>query len=165
MTINNSVLPVIIAGGPIVRKAINKQLIFWLVTSQQYNCCVTLYDENEKSIYSATLTDKQHACITVGKHAFINLLNIHLTDELPDNTWVSYNITLKNNTEAFSCTELKNLCYENQTYPRFWYSKKANHVLHGSCRKPHHKSSDGLLAVDNQIANALKGESVAPLLY
>ena len=163
MTINNSVLPVIIAG-PIVRKAINKQLIFWLVTSQQYNCCVTLYDENEKSIYSATLTDKQHACITVGKHAFINLLNIHLTDELPDNTWVSYNITLKNNTEAFSCTELKNLCYENQTYPRFWYSKKANHVLHGSCRKPHHKSSDGLLAVDNQIANALKGESVAPTL-
>ncbi|GAA6171840.1 alkaline phosphatase D family protein [Colwellia sp. KU-HH00111] len=163
MTINHKKLPTIIAG-PMVRKAMDNQLVLWLVTSQYYQCSVTLYDEEGDVFYSQKLTGNQHASIAVGKHAVINLLNIALNEPLIENTWVSYDIVLESESESFNSANLKDLCYEGFSSPRFWYSKQANHVLHGSCRKPHHQSEDALLAVDKQIAKALKDKTTAPSL-
>lgn len=163
MIIKNEVLPAIIAG-PIVRKAIDKQVVFWLVTTQAYTCCVSLYDERGDVFYCETLTEQQHSQIAVGEHAFINLINIHLDKLLDENAWVSYEIELTNETQSISCAALQDLCYPGQSRPRFWYTKQANHVLHGSCRKPHHNSADGLRAVDQQLALAQQDKTKAPSL-
>lgn len=163
MTQKNNKLPEIIAG-PIVRKAINNQLVFWLVTSAQYHCDVTLYDQNENVFYSEKLNKNEQHCLAVGEHAYVYLLNLNLPNALPENTWISYDIKLTNNTTTYRSAELNKICYQDQKYPCFWYSKQANHVLHGSCRKPHHKSSDGLLAVDTHINNAIQGNTNAPNL-
>ncbi len=147
-------LPEVIAG-PIVRKVLDNKLTIWLVTSQAYDVSLALFrGEEERCFFSQQLSQSQHLSIAVGKNAYINLLTLDLDDALLEDTWISYQINLHNQYGNFDVSQLSDLLYLGQTRPRFWYSKNANKVLHGSCRKPHHDSMDGLLAVDQHLVVA-----------
>lgn len=161
---NSSSLPPVLAG-PIVRQANPTQICFWLITDKAYTFTVKLFDvAQKKSWFDAQVNTNQVSQIQVGSQAFINLIDIKLTTAISCGSRVSYDINLINN--DISCQEIlpitqvcANLLYPEQAFPSFIMSTKINRVLHGSCRKPHHDSEDGLCIVDNQLAQAISGEA------
>jgi hypothetical protein len=56
------------------------------------------------------------------------------------------------------------LCYEGHTSPVFCIKPTIDHLLHGSCRKPHHPQDDGLLEVDKKIKHSLTQVNNRPAL-
>jgi hypothetical protein len=162
-TISTS-LPKILAG-PIVRRANAQQICFWLITDKAYNFSVKLFSQQEQTIwFNAQLDKQQISQVQVGIHAFVNLITLTPKTEILCESWVNYDITLTDTdgSESQLCEILPSLLYSGQSHPRFLIRKKINTMLHGSCRKPHHNSDDGLVLVDQQIELGLKGQSEAP---
>lgn len=92
--------------------------------------------------------------IQIGESAFINLITILAEDHcsesvFPENTLLSYDIiTSIHNGKTESITELSHLLYPDQKLPNLVIKPNIENLLHGSCRKPHYKSEDGLKQVD-----------------
>lgn len=141
---SNSV-PFLIAG-PILRKANHQQLVFWLVTREPMTGSFELtHATNDQLIYQTSLNAQKS--IQVGQHAYVTLIDLRA--DFPLNVALSYDIT----TPYGRLSELApHLCYQDETRPTIVISDKADYVLHGSCRNPHHPSKDALVAADNKIA-------------
>lgn len=164
MSKNTSLLPNILAG-PIVRRADAKQVCFWLITKQAYNFSVKLFSQQQQSSwFDAQLDEQQLSRVQVGTHAFVNLITIQPSTEISCGSRVSYDITLIDNDENIShlCELLPTLLYSGQSHPSFVIRKQIGQMLHGSCRRPHHPSDDGLVIVDQQIEMGLAGKSESP---
>lgn len=157
-------LPKILAG-PIVRRANAKQVCFWLITNKAYNFSVKLFSQQQQSTwFDSQLDDQQHSRVQVGTHAFVNLLTLEPSTEILCGSRVNYDITLFDidGSKSHLCELLPTLLYRGQSYPSFVIRKQIGQMLHGSCRKPHHPSNDGLVIVDQQIELGLAGEIDAP---
>jgi hypothetical protein len=151
MTIKTTTLPAIIAG-PILRHVEVKQITLWLVTSKAYQLRFKLYDQNNSLLVEQILTDDNLQQIPIGKHAYINLVTIKLTKPLPTEQQLNYDIQLINADVEQGLTELiADLNYDEQTLPHFVIKQTIATMLHGSCRKPHFDSDDGLTAVDDLL--------------
>jgi hypothetical protein len=109
---------------------------------------------------SQTLTSKELQQVRIGKSAFINLISLSTDDGFPENTVLTYNITINTieGTEDNLVELIPNVVYENQQLPNFIIKSNINKILHGSCRKPHFDSEDGLIQVDRVISQS--GSSV-----
>lgn len=164
MSKSTSSLPKILAG-PIVRRADAKQICFWLITNQAYNFSVKLFDQQEKATWFDAQLEGQQLCqVQVGTHAFVNLITLEPNADIPCGSRVSYNISLqaKDGSESTLCELLPSLLYSGQSFPSFVIRRQIGQMLHGSCRKPHHDSGDGLVIVDQQIESGLTGQSESP---
>ncbi|MGJ8679570.1 alkaline phosphatase family protein [Paraglaciecola sp.] len=154
-----------ILAGPIVRQANKTQVCIWLITSQAYRFSLRLFDEQAKlSWFDSELAPEQVSQIQVGTHAFINLIDVKPEGSIPCGSRVSYDLTaIDGEGQLLPISEVcEQLLYPNQTFPSFVMSSKINRMLHGSCRKPHHDSEDGLLVVDQQISEGIIGEAQSP---
>lgn len=142
---NSNSVPFLIAG-PILRKATHQQLVFWLVTREPLKGSFVLHHSvDDRQIYQCPLDD--HASIQVGQHAYVTLVDLRAN--FPLNIALSYEFA----TQHGGLSELApHLCYHDETRPTIVISDKADYVLHGSCRNPHHPSKDALVAADNKIA-------------
>jgi hypothetical protein len=157
-------LPKILAG-PMVRRANAKQVCIWLITNQAFSFSVKLFNQQEKTTwFDAQLDIQQHSQVQVGTHAFVNLITIEPNVDISCGSRVSYDITLqdKDGNKSFLCELLPTLVYSGETYPSFVIRKQIGQMLHGSCRKPHHNSDDGLVIVDQQIEQGLTGQIEPP---
>lgn len=148
----NTSLPTILAG-PMLRHCDAKQVTFWLVTSKPYRFgCKLLDDVSGQSILERHLSDDEIIQTKVGEHAYINHLTIHVEPSLPQNSIIYYDLNLVLEDEVISVTdEIPELLYDEAKLPSFVIKPKLKQVLHGSCRKPHFDSSDGLKQVDELI--------------
>jgi hypothetical protein len=154
-----------ILAGPIVRRANAKQVCFWLITNQAYNFSVKLFDHQQQMTwFDAQLQEQQLNQVQVGTQAFVNLIILEPLTEIPCGSRVCYDISLQDNEgrESLLCELLPTLLYPGQSYPSFVIRQHIGEMLHGSCRKPHHNSDDGLVVVDRQIELGLMGESESP---
>lgn len=157
-------LPAILAG-PIIRKACAEQLTLWMISAESVCIHFSLYDyESNTAIFEATLTEREHNEIQVGKHAFVNLLTIRPAKSIPLKTTLSYNIRLDyaDGRSVMLSQAIPDLMYEGQTLPCFQIHTQLSDILHGSCRKPHHDSADGLLVVDQQLEKAISQQREHP---
>jgi hypothetical protein len=160
----SKLIPKILAG-PIVRRANAKQVCFWLITDKAYNFSVKLFSQPQQAQwFDAQLDDQQLCQVQVGTHAFVNLLTLVPDVDIPCGSCVSYDITLldKDGSRRHLCELLPSLLYSGQSYPSFVIRRQISQMLHGSCRKPHHDSDDGLVIVDQQIELGLAGEIELP---
>lgn len=154
-----------ILAGPIVRRANTKQVCFWLITNQAYQYSVKLFDEQQQNIwFDAQLESQQLSQVQVGTHAFVNLITLAPNAEIPCGSRVSYDISLQDADGNLSslCDVLPSLRYPGQSFPSFVIRRQIRKMLHGSCRKPHHDTEDGLVVVDQQIESGLKDKSESP---
>ncbi|SEL50739.1 hypothetical protein SAMN05216262_11283 [Colwellia chukchiensis] len=141
-----------------------QQLTFWLVTSQSYRITLQLFvaDQPYKEI---ELTPAQHQQVPVAKHAIVNLLSISFSQALPTDTLLAYNFIFSTGEQQLSLSALlPELLYPQQKYPNFVIRKTLKQVLHGSCRKPHFDSGDGLLQVDQVIEHSINQNQERPAL-
>ncbi len=151
LDINQSpALPLIIAG-PILRKVTSSEVNLWLVTTKCLEGCIEVIDASSGISYHkedlAQLTQ-----IQIGHRVWVCLLSLQA--EFPTHQPLRYQL----HTQDGLLTELlPHINYEQDTQASkgidFVISEKADYILHGSCRNPHHFSEDALIAADTKIAH------------
>lgn len=148
-----SSLPAILSG-PLIRHVESQQINFWIVTSVPYQMSCQLFDENLAPLFTKTLAESEHQIIPIGQHAFINLISLNIEQPLPLAQLIHYNFTFTADDQTLTLTELlPDLLYAQHTLPSFVVPKNIHSMLHGSCRKPHFDSGDGLVQMDKLLAN------------
>ncbi len=143
-------LPLIVAG-PILRKVTSSEINIWLVTTRPLEGYIEVIDAYSDTSYHAEDLE-QLTQIQVGQRAWVCLLS--LKADYPTHQPLRYQIHTQ---DGFLTELLPHINYEHNDQAHngieFLISEKADYVLHGSCRNPHHFSEDSLVAADAKIAN------------
>ena len=161
---NPQSLPTVLAG-PIVRHTTPEELTFWLVTSCPSHFTLRVFEpEQQREYINGKLNEDQAHQVQVGEHAFITTLTVKTTEPLPQEKKLLYDLGVQApNSELTSITQLvADLLYPGESYPSFYVPGKLDNILHGSCRKPHFDSADGLWRVDEEIASSVKNQVGRP---
>ena len=127
---------------------------FWLVTTKKYEISLQLLNVSTKTtIIDKKLTSTQLQQIQIGQQAFINLISITSDQGFPENTLLEYDLRIIDVQGQHGLFELMpDIVYPNQSLPSFVIKNNISKMLHGSCRKPHFDSGDGLRQVDSLLA-------------
>ncbi|WP_423823983.1 alkaline phosphatase family protein [Salinisphaera sp. SPP-AMP-43] len=154
---SNSQLPLVIAG-PILRRVDSGRLGLWLVTRDRDALELALYRERDGQ---GTIADDRIALapydrvVAVGTTAFVHLIDVDLEAAgrapLPLDSPVGYDLRCGDRMASLAEAE-PGLCYDGDVRPRFVVRQHLEHVLHGSCRRPHHDSPDGMTRADQWLA-------------
>ncbi len=152
----------LVLAGPILRRAEQGRFILWLATSYPVRIILSLHPQNGERICIAADTLQQVTkCQRAGKHLFFYLLDLPLDTPLPTGIWIGYDLRLQRTTEntASNSQEIlgwqrwaPDLVYPGREMPGFILQPGLTKLLHGSCRKPHHASEDGLVRADTYLA-------------
>ncbi len=154
-------LPVILSG-PVLRHCSDTQLTLWLATSHRCDFHFQLFENGEKRLdLQSGSDDLQVQTVQLGQHCFIQLLTACSDTALPHDRYLEYDLL----TDGVALQQhLPHLCYDNQQRPGFTLKSRLDNLLHGSCRKPHHPSQDGLLQVDKLLAESRTQAESCPAL-
>lgn len=150
-------LPLVLAG-PILRRVEPHRIGFWLVTSRPLDMSLSLFYDDDASAEAPTATIDLARCaraVPIGERAIIYLVDIDLAAAgiaaLPEDVPIGYDFLLGGAGESLAALEPA-LCYADEPRPRFVLRRQLRHLLHGSCRRPHHDSPDGMARADRWLA-------------
>ncbi|GLP95482.1 alkaline phosphatase D family protein [Paraferrimonas sedimenticola] len=149
-------LPLVLAG-PILRRTTSDRITFWMATSKPVAIELSLHPEGESAVHLSTEQMESHLQrVSASEHLYFYLLDIQLEQALPLNSWIGYDFQLTpkgaQQSQGFELWA-PDICYPERSLPGFVIAPKVRTLLHGSCRKPHHDSKDGLLAADQHLAD------------
>ena len=145
-------LPPVLAG-PLLRRLEPTRLVLWLVGSRALALTLRLQPAGSATLDLA-LDPQQCQVIPVGRHAFIHLIDVALDDALPLDVTIAYDLLINDAEDSARAIAdwAPHLLYGDAGAPEFVLHSRIDNLLHGSCRKPHHPSADGLLCVDRLLA-------------
>lgn len=148
-------LPAVLAG-PLLRRQEANRLVFWLVGSRPLPLTLRLRvaEQADTAFTDYPLDEQQCQIIAMGQRAFIHLIDVRLDSELPKDRLIDYDLYIDDEQTGIA-DWAPHLLYSGASHPNFVVRSKIDHLLHGSCRKPHHGSVDGLLCVDQLLADTL----------
>ncbi|MCK3841079.1 alkaline phosphatase D family protein [Pseudomonas sp. NCIMB 10586] len=142
-------LPAVIAG-PLLRRLEPQRLVIWLVGSRALPLCLRLQLPQGETL-NIPLDATHCQVVPVGRHAVIHLIDVALSDALPQDEVIGYDLIV----DGIGIAQwAPHLLYADATTPSFVLHSRINHLVHGSCRKPHHRADEGLLCVDRLLAQA-----------
>lgn len=141
-------LPAVLAG-PLLRRLEPQRLVLWLVGSQVL--VLTLRLQFAERHLDIPLSQGQCQVVPVGQRAFIHLIDVGLGEALPQDVVISYDLLIDG---AGIAQWAPHLLYANAQQPNFVLHSRLHQLVHGSCRKPHHRADEGLLCVDRLLADA-----------
>lgn len=135
-----------VLAGPILRRTTKNRVCVWLATSEPMQLQLTITDCNENILGTGGMDKLYPEGIQLGKHLFVHLLQARpeAASEYPFDTLMYYSIAQVNNGNTvplFSAEEIQKFTYGTHTCPSFFIPSALKNLLHGSCRKPHGKSS------------------------
>ncbi|POF42753.1 hypothetical protein B0D71_07580 [Pseudomonas laurylsulfativorans] len=136
-------LPPVLAG-PLLRRLEPTRLVLWLVGSRALALTLRL-----QGVGDIRLDAGQCTVIPVGAHAYVHLIDVHLEGALPCDELIEYDLLVEG---AGIADWAPHLLYGAARCPNFVLRARVDQLLHGSCRKPHHPATDGLLCVDQLLA-------------
>ncbi|SHF24456.1 hypothetical protein SAMN02745148_02156 [Modicisalibacter ilicicola DSM 19980] len=144
----SSQLPDVLVG-PILRRVEPRRLVLWLVASRPLSLRLTLHPATAADV-SIALDDSQCRCLALGRHAHAHLVDVTLATPLPQDEAIGYDLRAgqPEGGETGIADWAPHLLYGDETRPSFVIKSRLDSVLHGSCRKPHHLSRDGLARAD-----------------
>ncbi|WP_330210663.1 alkaline phosphatase D family protein [Pseudomonas sp. AM4(2022)] len=143
------ILPAVITG-PLLRRLEPQRLVIWLVGSRALPLCLRLQLPSGEAL-DIPLDATHCQVVPVGRHAFIHLIDIALGDALPQDEIIGYDLLI----DGLGIAQwAPHLLYGDATTPSFVLHSRIHHLVHGSCRKPHHRADEGLLCVDRLLADA-----------
>lgn len=149
-------LPDLLAG-PLLRRLEAQRLVLWLVASRPLT--LTLELDWPGGSLRQTLDAPHCQCLPVGRHAWLHLIDLPLAEALPADTLIDYDLC----SDGQRLADLApHLLYPGQTRLQFVRRARHDHLLHGSCRKPHHASADGLALADRVLEESLQQPSQRP---
>lgn len=142
-------LPAVIAG-PLLRRLEPQRLVIWLVGSRVLPLCLKLQVPQGQTL-TIDLDTQQCQVVPVGRHAFIHLIDVSLSEALPLDVSIDYDLLVDGCGIAHWAPHL---LYADAPSANFVVHSRIHQLVHGSCRKPHHHANDGLLCVDRLLADA-----------
>ncbi|WP_343230581.1 hypothetical protein [Salinicola acroporae] len=152
-------LPDILAG-PILRRAAPRRLVLWLAASRPLELRLTLLSAAASWTYPlASATTR----LEVGSHAHLHLIDLELDSALPQDVRIAYDLAYRGESEWHSSGDWgQALCYGNEPLPTLVLRSRHDNLLHGSCRKPHHASGDGLARADRWLVGCHDDAAARP---
>lgn len=164
LTSQHDSLPAVLAG-PLLRRQEADRLVLWLVGSRPLPLTLRLRVDGlaDAAFTDYPLDDRQCQVIAIGKRAFIHLIDVRLDSELPKDRLIDYDLCIDDEQTGIA-DWAPHLLYSGASHPNFVVRGRIDHILHGSCRKPHHGSVDGLLCVDQLLADTLDPQQRPALL-
>ena len=156
-------LPLVLAG-PILRAVTPRSISFWLATSSAVAIKLNLMPEGAAALAldAKALRSYTQSLRCAGK-LYLQLIHIPLETALPQGCWIGYDLQLAPvNADSETHTDSRlswqgwqhwapELVYPGRDSPGFVLQAKLTRLLHGSCRKPHFDTDDGLLAADGYL--------------
>ena len=142
-------LPAVIAG-PLLRRLEPQRLVIWLVGSRVLPLCLKLQVPQGQTL-TIDLDTQQCQVVPVGRHAFIHLIDVSLSEALPLDVSIDYDLLVDGCGIAHWAPHL---LYADAPSANFVVHSRIHQLVHGSCRKSHHHADDGLLCVDRLLADA-----------
>lgn len=158
-------LPDIIAG-PVLRRVTPDEIVLWLVASRplKMSFCLYRHDDNH-CLYQGDPGEFSPEPVRIGEHAYVYLIDYSSPEPLPVDRLLEYDLIVHNEGGDLALTEsCPGIVYADQQRPVFVVKTQLEHVLHGSCRKPHYPSKDGLLRIDQELATTLVMQEKRPAL-
>lgn len=150
---NSSPLPAVLAG-PLLRRLQADRLVLWLVASEPLSLRLELHPDGEPA-RSLALVGEACRRLRIGTSAWLHLIDLHLDAPMPVDRLIEYDLlTLRDGVEQTIAEWAPHLLHDGADRPAFVIRSRHDDLLHGSCRKPHHVSADGLVKVDELIAQA-----------
>ncbi|WP_119394289.1 alkaline phosphatase D family protein [Salinibius halmophilus] len=122
--------------GPIVRRVSSTQACIWLCS------------QTDAVAVSATDAKVHLHTLKIGEHCHAHLATLDFANALIPGQRVDYDIVINEQTIA---QHSPYLLLHGESTPYFYYRPKLLKVLHGSCRKPHHDSIDGLVQAESLL--------------
>jgi hypothetical protein len=153
-TVVHEDLPPVLVG-PLLRRMEPKRLVLWLVASRPLLLSVQLTHGEAADTQRYPLHQGENCqVVQVGDHAYIYLIDLALETALPCDVQIDYDLLIEQPGEAALgiADWAPHLLYDGATQPNFVLRSRLDHLLHGSCRKPHHAAADGLLCADRLLA-------------
>ncbi len=157
-------LPLILAG-PLVRRVEADRVTLWLVSQRPLQLKLELHSGSFD--FHQTLTESELRMIPVGERAFVHCIAVQLNapeHPVPLATGFRYQLHyLDGDTWVALSDELPHLNYpeESQGF-NVPFARTLSEIWHGSCRKPHYPSEDGLVAADLAFAQRLAQHQELP---
>ncbi len=146
-------LPLVLAG-PMLRRLEAGRLVLWLVSSEPLQLRLALQPDGEAPV-SLAVEDESCCRLRVGTSAWLHLIDLNLETPLPVDRLVEYDLLIqREGHEQGIAGWAPHLIHEGFQRPAFVVRSRYDDLLHGSCRKPHHASADGLVTVDTLVAQA-----------
>ena len=144
---SHDTLPDVLAG-PLLRRIEPGRMALWLVASRQLSFSLALYPDNESARHLALAGHCE--CVPLGAHAYVHLIDVELASPLPSDVLIGYDLLIRDTqgNESGIASWAPHLLYAGETHPSFVIKSRLDNLLHGSCRKPHHASQDGLARAD-----------------
>ncbi|MGB4074080.1 alkaline phosphatase D family protein [Pseudomonas sp.] len=158
-------LPLVLAG-PLLRRLQPERLVLWLVGSQPLTLSLLLSHDAAPEPQRFALNGDSCQVIQIGEQAFIHLIDLALESPLPCDVQIDYDLLIEQPDQAAQgmADWAPHLLYAGATQANFVLRAQLDHLLHGSCRKPHHPAADGLLCADRLLAEAHAPEQRPALL-
>lgn len=137
--------------GPLLRHAHTDRLMLWLVTTRPTVWRFRL-SEDGNILQDRELVNDEQTQLPIGRQAYIQLLEIQADDDWPNDCVLHYDLAFNDDDDWYWIRDwAPHLCHENQVSPHVVLQSRVERILHGSCRKPHHPSGDGLRRIDAEI--------------
>ncbi|MGQ7244167.1 alkaline phosphatase family protein [Salinicola sp. V024] len=157
-------LPDILAG-PLLRRAAPRRLVLWLAASRALELQLTLSSDAGDRTHDLEAATSR---LAVGTHAHLHLIDLQLDDPLPLDAVISYDLAYRVNAEGEGAGWRSmrdwgaSLCYDGEPLPTLVLRSRYDNLLHGSCRKPHHPSQDGLARADRWLSERHQDSAARP---
>ena len=153
-------LPSVLAG-PILRRLEPGRLVLWLVGSAALDLVLELAPSGAAP-RSVRLDESCCRVVRVGTHAYIHLIDVALDAPLPQDTLVEYDLVDARGERIAGWAP--HLLHAGQARPSFVLRSRMDNILYGSCRKPHHRSRDGLACADALLAGHVNDTDARPAM-
>lgn len=150
-------LPAVLAG-PILRRTSPEDVTLWCVSTQPLQFALQLSVAGEVKVDRVLAADECWS-LQVGERAWVCLLHPTLDPALPTAVRIDYDLRIRppGSTHWQSIRDwAPELLYPGEALPGFVIQPRLNRMLHGSCRKPHHPSKDGLARADAWLEQRLQ---------
>ncbi|WP_306398127.1 alkaline phosphatase family protein [Telluria beijingensis] len=148
-------------AGPILRRLEPGRLVLWLVGSAPLALTLLLAPHGGP-VRRIALDGGSCRSVRFGRHAYVHLIDVALDTPLPQETLVEYDIVLDDG--AGIAHWAPHLLHAGQTRPSFVLRSRMDNILYGSCRKPHHRSRDGLACADALLAGQIENIEARPAM-
>lgn len=145
-------LPPVLAG-PVLRRLEPGRLVLWLVGSAPLDLVLVLAPAGGAP-RRLPLDARRCRMIRVGRHAWVHLIDVALSEPLPQDSIIDYDLLLAqgDGIEAGIAQWAPHLLHAGAMRPNLVLRSRSDNILFGSCRKPHHRARDGLARADALLA-------------
>ena len=136
--------------------------MIWLVTTRPVELTLRIFISGQ-SEQPLVCSGGNCRCLPIGHSAFVQLLDVAPTAALPVDTLIEYDLSWTENGSTRMLTdEMPCVCHDGKARPSFVIASHNRRLLHGSCRKPHFDSADGLVRADSWLAQRVDNPAQRP---